>query len=198
MKKTIGIVLGIIAVVLVTAFLIPPLAKGLRAVYAWGFNDTPIVATKNGNAEPAVSAVAVAIAGSSCDDCNKEVKTSVSTEPSCEVKLARMGAPDGTITAICSGSYGTVSQRLTSGTFVPIGSLTFDNEYRVWFLTNWKVPATANYSFSYENAEKNFFDAPFVIGSELGYAKDGTRVPFKICWETESKDCKIPKGVKID
>jgi hypothetical protein len=62
---------------------------------------------------------------------------------------------------------------------------------------DWKVPSTANYSFSYENAEKNFFDAPFVVGSELGYAKDGTRVPFKICWEVESENCKLPKGVKI-
>lgn len=115
----------------------------------------------------------------------------------CEVKLSNMGAPVNTITAICNGTYGTVSQRLTSGTFVPIGSLTFDNEYRVWFLTDWKVPATANYSFSYEGAEKNFFDAPFVLGSELGY-KNGTRVPFEICWDVTSPNCKLPDGITIN
>ena len=136
--------------------------------------------------------------GNICNGDKTPVAESPAVDNTCEVKLTNMGAPAKTIAAICNGTNGTVSQRLTSGTYVPIGSLTFDNEYRVWFLTDWKVPTRANYSFSYKDAEKNFFDAPFVIGSELGYGLNGERVPFKVCWDVTSQDCQISDDIVID
>ncbi len=185
MKKNIALVVFLVGALLVSGCGVLTSKSGFTDDYIQSCYDLGGLMSKDG---------CVLCGGSNCGNKNSPAEN---TDISCEVELARMGAPDGTIEAICSGSYGTVSERLTSGTYVQIGSLTFDAEDTVWFLMDWKVPSTANYSFSYENAEKNFFDAPFVVGSELGYAKDGTRVPFKICWEVESENCKLPKGVKI-
>jgi len=112
----------------------------------------------------------------------------------CYVRAAELGAPTDVIKAICDAVQGTngVSQRLPSGTKVAIGTITFDSESRVWFLRNFTTPSMANYAFEYKGAEQQLFYAPFVLGSELGYGKNGERVPFTICWDTTSEGCIPP------
>lgn len=112
----------------------------------------------------------------------------------CKARANELGAPTDLVTAICSAtpSGKGVSGRLPVGTEVAIGSITFDNEDRVWFLEGFTTPAMANYAFSYEGSEQSLFDAPFATGTELGYGKDGTRVPFRICWDVTSEGCVPP------
>jgi len=115
----------------------------------------------------------------------------------CYAKAAGLGAPADAMKAICDPVPGTngVSMRLTSGTKVSIGTITFDAEDRVWFLQDFVVPSMASYAFEYTGSERSIFDAPFVLGSELGWANDGTRVPFKICWDTTSEGCIPPTNL---
>lgn len=112
----------------------------------------------------------------------------------CIKRAEELGAPADMVSAICDAlpSGNGVSQRLPVGTQVAIGSITFDNEDRVWFLQDFTTPAMANYAFSYEGSEQSLFDAPFATGTELGYGKDGTRVPFTICWDVTSEGCIPP------
>jgi hypothetical protein len=111
----------------------------------------------------------------------------------CKVKAEAIGAPPEMVKAICiPAGTGSVSDRLPVGTEVKIGTITFDAEDRVWVLQNFVTPKMANYSFEYIGAEMKLFEAPFVVGSELGWADDGTRVPFKICWDVTSVGCLPP------
>ena len=112
----------------------------------------------------------------------------------CEAKAEELGAPSEMVKAICDANPigNGVSDRLPVGTEVVIGSITFDKENRVWFLEDFTTPSIANYAFSYEGSEQALFQAPFATGTELGYGKDGTRVPFKICWDVTSNGCIPP------
>jgi hypothetical protein len=124
-----------------------------------------------------------------------EVENPVSAPASDCVKQAEeIGVPEDVIPAICEATpSGTgVSMRLPAGTKVEIGTITFDAENRVWFLQDFVVPSMASYAFEYAGSERAIFDAPFVTGSELGWAKDGTRVPFTICWDVTSEGCIPP------
>jgi len=111
----------------------------------------------------------------------------------CEKQAGEIGVPEDVVSAICEATptgQG-VSMRLPVGTRVQIGTITFDAENRVWFLQDFVVPSMASYAFEYAGSERALFDAPFVVGSELGWAKDGSRVPFEICFDTEG-DCTPP------
>lgn len=112
----------------------------------------------------------------------------------CEKQAEQIGAPEALVSAICDAepSGNGVSMRLPVGTEVKIGTITFDAEDRVWILQGFTTPLMANYAFEYAGSETALFDAPFVTGSELGWAKDGTRVPFKICWDVTSEGCVPP------
>ena len=112
----------------------------------------------------------------------------------CVKRAEEIGAPKDVVSAICDATPGGngVSMRLPVGTVVKIGTITFDAEDRVWFLQGFTTPLMANYAFEYAGAETALFDAPFVVGSELGWGKDGTRVPFKVCWDTTSEGCIPP------
>jgi len=114
----------------------------------------------------------------------------------CEKQAEQLGAPKDIVSAICDAvpTGKGVSMRLPVGTKVAIGTITFDAENRVWFLKDFTVPTMANYAFEYAGSERSIFDAPFVQGSELGWAKDGSRVPFKICFTTEG-DCTPPTNL---
>lgn len=112
----------------------------------------------------------------------------------CLKRAEQIGAPKEIASAICEAtpSGNGVSKRLPVGTKVQIGTITFDGEDRVWILQGFTTPLMANYAFEYAGAETSLFDAPFIVGSELGWGKDGTRVPFKICWDTTSEGCVPP------
>jgi hypothetical protein len=51
------------------------------------------------------------------------------------------------------------------------GTITFDCESRVWVLKELYSSFIASYAFSYENAERNLLNAPFLVGSELAGRK---------------------------
>ncbi len=122
------------------------------------------------------------------------VKAVEETEFDCKAAAEVLDAPTEMVRALCiPAGKGDVSEQLVSGTHVEIGSITFDSEDRVWFLQDFVTPPTANYSFEYIGAELKLFDAGFVVGSEKGWADDGSRVPFRICWNTEG-DCQLPAG----
>jgi hypothetical protein len=124
-----------------------------------------------------------------------QVESPVSAPASdCVKRAEEIGAPKDIVSAICDAtpSGNGVSLRLPVGTLVEIGTITFDAEDRVWFLQNFTTPSMANYAFEYKGSEQSLFNAPFVVGSELGYGKDGTRVPFRICWDVTSDGCIPP------
>ncbi|MCK9415095.1 MAG: hypothetical protein PHG60_00205 [Candidatus Dojkabacteria bacterium] len=114
----------------------------------------------------------------------------------CVKQAEQIGAPKDVISAICEATPGEngVSMRLPVGTVVQIGTITFDAENRVWFLQDFVVPSMASYAFEYAGNERAIFDAPFVVGSELGWAKDGSRVPFEICFDTKG-ECTPPTSL---
>lgn len=173
MKAFLRIVGVVLAVVIVLALIVPLGFRFFGWYWGWAFGSHQSATS----ADPVVNA------------------QSVSTD--CYVRAAKLGAPDDAVKAICDAVPGTdgVSQRLTSGTKVSIGSITFDSEYRVWFLEGFTVPATASYAFEYKGAERQLFEAPFVLGTELGYGKNGERVPFSICWDTTSDGCVPPTNL---
>jgi hypothetical protein len=117
----------------------------------------------------------------------------VSAASDCKARAKEIGAPDEIVSAICDAepSGNGVSMRLPVGTKVQIGTITFDAEDRVWVLQDFTVPSIASYAFEYAGAEQALFDAPFVVGSELGYGENGERVPFKICFSVDG-DCTPP------
>jgi len=111
----------------------------------------------------------------------------------CLYQAGKLGLPTDIATYVCNGKTGDVSLQLQSGTFVPFGTFTMDAESRVWILSDFTVPTVANYSFSYENAERNLLHAPFLVGSELGW-KGQERVPFTICYNFEG-ECSLPDEI---
>ena len=165
--KIAGIVL---AVLIIMALIVPLGIKFFGWYWGWAFGSHQSATT----ADPIVN------------------EQPVSTD--CYVKAAKLDAPANVIKAICDAVPGTngVSQRLPSGTKVSIGTITFDAENRVWFLQEFTVPSMASYAFEYKGAEQQLFYAPFVLGSELGYGKNGERVPFEICWDVTSEGCVPP------
>lgn len=127
-------------------------------------------------------------------------QASTDREPAsgCEERAKAKGIPADVIDIVCEGSLGQVSPQLPSGTRVSFGSITFDCQDTVWVLEDFTVPAIASYAFSYENGTQNLLDAPFMVGSELGYAADcETRVPFKVCYNTTDEGCQLPPEVKL-
>lgn len=169
--KTFWRIAGIVLVAFLIMALIVPLGiKFFGWYWGWAF----------GSHQSATIADPVAVQASAPDS-------------NCYAKAAKLNAPADVIKAICDAkpSGNGVSGRLPVGTKVAIGTITFDNEYRVWFLRNFTTPMMASYAFEYKGAEQQLFDAPFVLGSELGYGKNGERIPFKICWDTVG-ECQPP------
>lgn len=163
---------GIVLAVIIVVALVIPLGFRFFSWY-WGWAFAP---------KSAVIADPVSVQAAFAPDSN------------CYAKAAKLNAPADVIKAICDAkpSGNGVSGRLPVETKVEIGTITFDNEYRVWFLKGFTTPMMASYAFEYKGAEQQLFDAPFVLGSELGYGKDGTRVPFEICWDVTSSGCVPP------
>jgi hypothetical protein len=120
-------------------------------------------------------------------------------QDSCLYQAGKLGLPTDIANTVCNGSEGQVSEQLPSGTKVPFGTITFDCESRVWVLKNFTVPSIASYAFSYENAERNLLNAPFLVGSELGWSKDckENNVPFVVCYNTTDDGCKLPESVNL-
>lgn len=169
-----AVVLGLLAIGLVLG-LIFGVMLGVRVVRTMD-NPSIVQQPSDSNSEPVVV--------------ENPVKAPASD---CEARAKEIGAPANIVSAICGATPGTngVSLRLPVGTKVKIGTITFDAENRVWFLQDFTVPQMASYAFEYAGAEQALFDAPFVVGSELGYGANGERVPFKICFDTEG-ECAPP------
>lgn len=83
------------------------------------------------------------------------------------------------------------AQMKKSGDIVPIGTITFDNEYRVWILEGFIVPSVANYSFSYPSYDA-ISSAPFFNGAELS----PTGKEFRICYDVTG-ECEPPVEIKF-
>lgn len=83
-------------------------------------------------------------------------------------------------------SYYKPAKREPSGAIVPFGTITFDDEDRVWILRNFIVPPVANYSFSYQY--DTISSAPFFTGAELS-PKTGKE--FRICYNVTG-ECEPP------
>lgn len=172
-----------ILVVVVLVLLVAILAPLAWRYWQWGFTsnvqtkDCPACVCETVNTVPIVP----------------EVVPAEESEFNCKAAAEAIGAPPVMVRALCvPAGTGSVSDRLPVGTEVAIGTITFDAEDRVWVLQNFVTPAMANYSFEYTGAELKLFKAPFVLGSELGWAADGTRVPFTICWDVTSDGCVPP------
>ena len=166
------------------------LALGLLVGIFFGVIAGILVVRNLNNPQPVIVQQSPAI-----NPVNPVVANPVSAPASdCTNRAKEIGAPEEVVSAICDAVPGGngVSMRLPVGTKVTIGIITFDAEDRVWFLQGFTTPLMANYAFEYAGAETALFDAPFVVGSELGWGKDGTRVPFKICWDVTSDGCIPP------
>lgn len=177
MKTFLRFALFVLIGILILGLIIPTGYRLLSGVWNWGFNHSNQI-TKE------------------CPACvcgNSVNPAPVEEEFDCKAAAEAIGAPPEMVRGLCvPAGTGSVSDRLPVGTEVTIGTITFDAEDRVWVLQNFVTPAMANYSFEYKGAELKLLKAPFVLGSELGWADDGTRVPFKICWDTTSEGCKPP------
>lgn len=127
------------------------------------------------------------------------VASNTQEQDSCLYQAGKLGLPTDIANTVCNGSEGQVSEQLTSGTKVPFGTITFDCESRVWVLKNFTVPSVASYAFNYKNAERNLLNAPFLVGSELGWSKDckENNVPFVVCYNTTDDGCKLPESVNL-
>jgi len=84
------------------------------------------------------------------------------------------------------------AERKQSGELVPFGTITFDNEDRVWILKNFIVPSVANYSYEY-NSMMDVSNAPFFIGAEMS---PKTGQPFKKCYSL-SGECEPPYPIQL-
>ena len=178
MKKFLRITLFVLIGILILGLIIPTGFRLISRVWNWGFDS--VQETKEC---PACI----------CENIVNPVPQ-VESEFNCKAAAEAIKAPPEMVRAICvPAGTGSVSDRLPVGTKVAIGTITFDAEDRVWVLQNFVTPSMANYSFEYKGAELKLFKAPFVLGSELGWADDGSRVPFRICWNTEG-DCQLPAG----
>jgi len=174
--KTLGKVALIVATVFVVIGLLIPVGyKIASSVWSWGFDSV-----QETEEHPAYV--------------YEDEEIVPASEFNCKAAAEAIKAPPEMVRALCvPAGTGSVSDRLPVGTEVTIGTITFDAEDRVWVLQNFVTPSMANYSFEYSGAELRLFEAPFVLGSELGWADDGSRVPFRICWNTEG-DCQLPAG----
>lgn len=180
MKTFVRFALFALAVLLVLSLIIPVGYRLVSGIWNWGFGPTKTASTsqpvcREENLEPVLNS-------------DRQVFTD-----SCLYEAGRLGFPSEIASKICNGTTGNVSLQLQSGTFVPFGTFTMDAESRVWILSDFTVPAVANYSFSYENAERNLLQAPFILGSELGW-KGQERVPFTVCYNFEG-ECSLPNEV---
>lgn len=179
--------------ILILAIALPLVVKVGGSYYRWGFNRNQV---QNPNTPECPDCI--------CKECEtspegKVEEVNSSEMATCLYKAGSLGLPQDVASFVCKGTEGQVSERLTSGTIVPFGTITFDCQDTVWVLEDFSVPQTANYSFSYVGAEKNLLLSPFLLGTELGYASDcKTRVPFSVCYNTTDEGCELPAGVETE
>ncbi|MGI5898266.1 MAG: hypothetical protein ACOX6Q_03880, partial [Candidatus Dojkabacteria bacterium] len=79
------------------------------------------------------------------------------------------------------------------GERVRFGTLTFQNESRIWILFNFVVPTQANYSFEYIGREQLLLVDPFIVGTEHSSV---TGEEFKLCFDTAG-ECTPPVTVYL-
>lgn len=175
MKNFLRIALFVLIGLLILGLIVPVGYRLLSGVWNWGFSSGKTV-NQEVCQENEIAPVVV-----------KEVQAD------CLYDAGKLNFPTNIATYVCNGTAGNVSLQLQSGTFVPFGTFTMDAESRVWILFDFTVPAVANYSFSYENAERNLLQAPFILGSELGW-KGQERVPFTVCYNFEG-ECSLPEEI---
>jgi len=177
MKTILRTVLFVLIGLLILGLVVPVGYRLLSGVWQWGFGSVKTVNQESVCQEKEIAPVV-----------GKEIQADT-----CLYDAGKLNFPTNIATYVCNGTTGDVSLQLQSGTQVPFGTYTRDNEWRVWILTGFTVPQSANYSFSYQGAERQLLKAPFVLGSELGW-KDGERVPFQICYNFEG-DCSLPADI---
>jgi len=201
-SKIVGIVLGIIAAMLIIAFLIPPVAKGLRAVWRWGFDDEPLVWKKSNNEIPdlkiEVSAEANASASCNGNDCTAKdtVEETIASGDPCLTTAKSFGIPDDMADYICTMPQNNPNapEQMDSKEKITFGSITFDSETRVWVLRNFIVPSAANYSFDHSGRERRILGAGFYTGAALSPVND---LPFVVCYDTTSEGCIPPHNIQF-
>ena len=170
-----GIVLGLVVLL---AVLVP---LGIR-YWQWGFNQNRVDTVT-------CPECPVCVSDAKSDDANLQQEYAI-----CKAELESRGAPANMVSAFCvPNGKGSVSNRLTTGTKVRLGTVTFDAQSHVWVLKDFVVPEFANYSFEYQGAESRLILAPFWTGSELGW-QGNERVPFVVCWNFEGA-CELPQGI---
>lgn len=186
MKKFGKVALVVVSVFLLIGLLVPVGYKIARNVWNWSLKQEKQALV--------------------CPECKECGTSTVVTEEKSSVKMdeclytaGTLGLPEDVATYVCNGTEGKVSERLESGSKVPFGTITFDCQDTVWVLKDFTVPPFANYSFSYQNAERNLLNAPFLVGSELGWSSDCTQnnVPFKACYNTTDSGCELPSGADL-
>ena len=178
MRKVLRVAGFVVGGLLILGLIVPVGYRLLSGVWNWGFgtsNETsqPVVCQENSSV-PAVD--------------SKNVQTDT-----CLYDAGKLNLPTDIANYVCDGTFGSVSLQLQSGTFVPFGTFTMDAESRVWILSDFTVPSIANYSFDYTNARRNLLQAPFLVGSELGW-EGQERVPFTVCYNFEG-DCFLPDEI---
>ncbi len=170
-------ILVIVVLVLLAAVLAPLAWK----YWQWGFGESHDVAK--------CPECPACISNATSEDENLQQEYAI-----CKAELQSRGAPANMVSAFCvPNGKGSVSNRLTSGTKVSLGTITFDAQSHVWVLKDFVVPEFANYTFEYQGAESRLILAPFWTGSELGWQGD-ERVPFVVCWDFEGA-CALPQGI---
>lgn len=180
MKAILRIALVVLVGLLILGLIVPTGYWLLSRVWGWGFDK---------NERTSSTEVF------ECPDCVCPTEVTPRTEVSdnCLFDAGQLDLPKDVANYVCDGKWGEVSLQLQSGKSVPFGTFTMDAEHRVWILFDFTVPPTANYSFSYENSERNLLKAPFLVGSELGW-KGEERVPFTVCHDFQG-ECFLPENI---
>jgi hypothetical protein len=184
-QKDFSWVIWLIGAIILIALLLPLIVKVGGSYYRWGFSRKEEI-----------------LAVSDCPECPEcpaptiiyeEVPTDEKVSDTCLFDAGKLGLLKDVANHVCNGKWGAVSPQLPSGTYVPFGTFTMDAEHRVWVLFDFTVPNVANYSFDYTDAERNLLQAPFLIGSELGWQGE-ERVPFTVCYDFEG-ECSLPENI---
>ncbi len=222
MNKVWKVFLLLVILFVIGVFAIPAAYKLGRTTYAWGFGAPKVqqvgqqtnVQTQMLGSCPACPSTTTVVESFNKTDCMNSVfermafrRYGVKLDP-----LIPNNIP------MCSKAIGPDNgiSNFAPGTVIPYGTITFDLQDRVWVLSNFRVPETANYNTAYvingqqtiENPvtkEKlsintaldnpgNIFNSPFWTKTELGYFPDHSRVDFKVCMNFEG-DCKLPDNL---
>lgn len=85
------------------------------------------------------------------------------------------------------------ASRAQAGERVTFGTITFDDESRVWILRNFIVPDRASYAYAYRDV-CGVTNAPFFTGAELSPV---TGERFVVCLDTSSKWCQPPTEIQF-